>query len=58
MLVYRYSEDEEIFNEAEDDDDFLDDCEFAYEEFDNYKAEQNLKGHRFRYVPESEGIGE
>ena len=46
----------DYFNETEDD--LLDDCDYEFEEFDNYKAELNLKGNRFRYVPESEGIGE
>lgn len=57
MFVYRYSDDEPIFNEIEEND-LLEDCDYEFEEFDQAKADLNLKQNKFHYVPESEGIGE
>lgn len=55
--MYECEDDLDVLNDISEDD-LLDDCDYEFEEFDNYKAELNMKGHRFRFVPESEGIGE
>jgi hypothetical protein len=46
----------DYFNENEDD--LLEDCEYAYEEFDEEKAAKNLKAYKFRYVTDKDGVGE
>lgn len=58
MYVYRYDEEEPIFNETEEEIDMLDDCDVEIDEFSQEKADKNLKQYHFRFVPESEGIGE
>ena len=58
MFVYRYSEDEPVFNEVEENVDMLEDCDFEVDEYDPAKAEHNLKYHKFPFVPDKEGIGE